>query len=350
MLTAKENLRQSILPDGKPDRFSNNYEGMYLMMHPWIMHSGALLMPGDYGKVNAWGVTMDFPEYVPGAFPVHKPETIVCKDIETWFDYVKAPSLDFPEAEWEVFQQQYEEINATGKAYAAPIYVTGLFEMTHYLCAIDDALVYYLTEEESMKDMIKYLTEFELKVAEGICEHLHPEMLFHHDDWGTENNSFLRPEVFADFFVEPYKEVYGYYKDHGVEFIVHHNDSYSANLVPYMIEMGIDVWQGAMANNDTRGILEQYDHKLAIMGDIDNKFIDFDGWTPEDVKRVAYEHLDGFTPNGYIPCITQGGPGSTFSGTYVELMKYIDQYNTEKFGFTQQELEDARLEPQILFG
>ena len=80
MLTAKENLRQSILPDGKPDRFSNNYEGMYLMMHPWIMHSGALLMPGDYGKVNAWGVTMDFPEYVPGAFPVHKPDTIVCKD------------------------------------------------------------------------------------------------------------------------------------------------------------------------------------------------------------------------------------------------------------------------------
>jgi hypothetical protein len=110
------------------------------------------------------------------------------------------------------------------------------------------------------------------------------------------------------------------------------------------------VWQGAMANTDTRGILQQYDHKLAIMGDIDNKFVDFDGWTPEDVKRVAYEHLEGFSPNGYIPCITQGGPGSTFSGTYVELMKYIDQYNCEKFGFTQQEIEDARLEPQILFG
>ena len=83
---------------------------------------------------------------------------------------------------------------------------------------------------------------------------------------------------------------------------------------------------------------------------IDNKDVDFHGWTPEDVKRVAYEHLDGYDFQSYIPCITQGGPGSTFSGTYVELCKYIDQYNCEQFGFTQQEIEDARLPLQVIFG
>ena len=183
-----------------------------------------------------------------------------------------------------------------------------------------------------------------------ICDHLHPEALFHHDDWGTENNSFLRPEMFADYFVEPYKEIYGYYHDHGVEFVFHHNDSYSANLVPYMIEMGIDVWQGNMESNDTKAMLEKYKGQIAFMGNIDNKDVDFHGWTPEDVKRVAYEHLDGYDFQSYIPCITQGGPGSTFSGTYVELCKYIDQYNCEKFGFTQQEIEDARLPLQVIFG
>ena len=25
---------------------------------------------------------------------------------------------------------------------------------------------------------------------------------------------------------------------------MHHSDSYAANLVPFMIEMGIDIWQG----------------------------------------------------------------------------------------------------------
>ena len=350
MLTAKENLRQTIIKDGKPDRFVNNYEGIYLMMHPQIIHSGALLNPGDYGKVNAWGVTFDFPEYVPGAFPVHTPDKIVVKDIEKWEEYVKAPSLDFPDAEWEMFQQQYEEVTASGKCYAATFFAPGIFEQTHHLCSIDEALIYYIDEPERMRDLVKYLTEYELRMAEDICDKLHPEAIFHHDDWGTERNSFLNPEMFEEFFVEPYKQLYGYYHDHGVEFVFHHNDSYSANLVPYMIEMGIDVWQGAMSTNNVKDMLDKYKGQIAFMGGIDNKFVDFAGWTPEDIERVAYEWLDGFDFQSYIPCITQGGPGSTMSGTYVELVKYIDQYNREKFGFTQEQLEDARLPLQVLFG
>ena len=350
MLNAKELLRETITDGGHPDRFCNNYEGIYLMMHPQIIHSGALLNPGDKGVVNAWGVTYDFPAHTPGAFPVHTPDKIVVKDIEEWDKYVHAPSLDFPEAEWEEFQAQYEAVTASGKAFAAPLIVSGLFEQTHHLCSIDEALVYYITDPEPMKELIKYLTEFELKVAEGICDHLHPEAIFHHDDWGTERNSFMRPEMFEEFFLEPYKAIYGYYHDHGVEYVFHHNDSYSANLVPYMIEMGIDVWQGNMESNNIQEMLDKYKGQIAFMGNIDNKDVDFHGWTPEDIKRVAYEHLDGFEFQSYIPCITQGGPGSTFSGTYVELCKYIDQYNIEHFGFTQEELDDARLELQVIFG
>ena len=350
MLTARENLRQTIIPNGKPDRFVNNYEGVYLMMHPQVIHSGALLNPGDMNVVNAWGVTNSFPIGTPGAFPVHTPDKIVVKDIEEWEKYVKAPELNFPEAEWEVFQQQYDEVKGSGKAYAAAFIAPGLFEQTHHLCSIDEALVYYITNPDEMKEMLKYLTEFELRNAEQICDHLHPDALFHHDDWGSEMNSFLRPEMFAEFFVEPYKEIYGYYKSRGVEFVFHHNDSYSANLVPYMIEMGIDVWQGTMESNNVPALLEKYKGQISFMGNIDNKDVDFQGWTSADIERVVYEHLDGYEFQSYIPCITQGGPGSTFSGTYVEMCKYFDQYNSEKFGFTQQELEDARLELQVIFG
>ena len=51
----------------------------------------------------------------------------------------------------------------------------------------------------------------------------------------------------------------------------------------------------------------------------------------------------------YIPCITQGGPGSVYPGTYAELSKAIDKYNIEHFGFTQQQLDDARMPVQIMF-
>lgn len=348
MLTAKENLRQTII-GGTPDRFVNNYEGLLLMLTPaMVVHGGAPALGGPE-VVNGWGVTNVWPEGTPGAFPVHTPDKIVVKDIDNWRDYVKAPSTKFPEAMWEDFQKQFEEARADDKAYVAAFIAPGIFEQTHHLCSIEEALVYYMTDPDKMKDMIKYLTEYELRMAEGICEHLHPEAIFHHDDWGSEKNSFLRPEMFEEFFVEPYKQVYGYYKDHGVEFVFHHNDSYSANLVPYMIEMGIDVWQGAMEANDVKGLIEKYKGQISFMGNIDNKDVDFDGWTPEDCYRVAREHLEGYDFANYIPCITQGGPGSTFPGTYVELVKGIDMYNSEHFGFSMEELAAARPELQIMF-
>ena len=117
-----------------------------------------------------------------------------------------------------------------------------------------------------------------------------------------------------------------------------------------MIEMGIDVWQGNMESNNTKEMLDKYKGQIAFMGNIDNKDVDFLGWTPEDVMRVAREHMEGYEFQSYIPCITQGGPGSTFSGTYAELCRAMDIVNSEMFGFTQQELEDARLELQIIFG
>ena len=46
------------------------------------------------------------------------------------------------------------------------------------------------------------LTEWELKLAEGICDHLHPDMIFHHDDWGSHDSTFLSPAMFEDFFLD----------------------------------------------------------------------------------------------------------------------------------------------------
>ena len=65
----------------------------------------------------------------------------------------------------------------------------------------------------------------ELSLAEEICSHTHPDAIFHHDDWGSQRSTFLSPAMFDDFYLDAYKQVYGYYKAHGVELIVHHSDS-----------------------------------------------------------------------------------------------------------------------------
>ena len=346
MLTAKENMRE-VIRGGNPDRVVNQYEAISLLFHPFLLAS-PLLKKGDMNVVNAWGVTNSFPANVPGAFPVHTPDKIVVKDIESWRDYVKAPSLKFPEELWNVAQGMYDAVDGT-KSYKATFVAPGLFEQSHHLCSMEEALMNYMEYPDEMHDLIKYLTDWELELAEGICSRLHPDAIFHHDDFGSERNSFLRPEIFADFFLDAYKEIYGYYHSHGVEFIFHHSDSYCANLIPIMIEMGIDVWQGCMHSNNVPELIRQYGGKMTFMGEIDNKQVDFDGWTQADCEKAAINAMESCGIKHFIPCITQGGPGSLYEGTYKGLWDAIDKYNRDKFGFTQQQLDDARPPISIMF-
>lgn len=346
MLTAKENLREAIR-GGNPDRFVNQYEAIQLLFHPFNLHSPQPAK-GQENVVNAWGITFSFPEGTPGAFPVHTPDKIVVKDIENWRDYVHAPALDFPQAEWDMFKEQFDAVDGS-KSFKAAFVAPGLFEQTHHLCEISQALMNYITDPDEMHDLIKYLTEWELKLAEGICSHLHPDAIFHHDDWGAEKSTFLRPEMFAEFFVESYKQIYGYYHDHGVELVIHHSDSYCATLVPYMIDMGIDIWQGCMESNNVPELVKKYGGQISFMGGIDNKSVDFEGWTPEDCRKAAVKVCEDCGNKFFIPCITQGGPGSVYPGSYKALCDEIDKYNAQKFGLKVEEIEEARLPWQILF-
>ena len=348
MLTAKENMRRVVF-GGEPDRLVNQYEAMTLCFHPYFFAS-PLLQKGQENVVNAWGVTNSFPENVPGAFPVHTPDKIVVKDIEHWKDYVHAPSLDIPEELWAMAEGMINSVDSE-KSYRAVFIAPGLFEHTHHLCAIDNALMYYITNPDEMHELIEYITEWEMEMAKQVCERLKPDLIFHHDDWGSETNSFLRPEMFEEFFLEPYKRIYGYYHDHGVEMIVHHSDSYCANLVPYMIEMGINVWQGCMRSNKVPELIDKYGKQITFMGDIDNKEVDFTGWTDADCYKAAYGSIErcGGLRQGYIPCITQGGPGSVYPGTYKVLHDAICKYNEEHFGFTQEEQEAAAVPMVVMF-
>ena len=346
MLNAKENMLE-VIRGGNPVRFANQYEAVNLLFTPHMMFSGAEpLRKGGPDVKNAWGVTNSFPDNVPGMFPVHTPELIVLKDIENWREYVKAPPTEFTDEQWEMVKGMYDAVDGT-QTFKATFIAPGLFEQTHHLSEISNALTYLYTHPDEMHDLIKYLTDYELAIAEGVCKHLKPEALFHHDDWGSERSTFMSPDMFGDFFVEPYKEIYGYYKANGVELVIHHADSFGATIVPHMIEMGIDVWQGCMESNDLPTLIKKYGGQITFMGGIDNKSVDYTGWTQEDVRKKVREVLDACGSLYFIPCITQGGPGSLYEGTYDAITQEIDKYSMEVFGI--QESDIIRLPGALLF-
>ena len=331
MLTIRQNLLETI-HGGKPDRFVNQYEYLGLQyVNPYSASNPAPKCGGEPVK-NAWGVTISFPAGMPGAFPVHDAEHIVIKDIEHWRDYVTAPNVKFSDAEWEPYIAMAEEVDRN-EYFLAPFVAPGIFEQCHYLLEIQNCLMLLYEEPELMHELIDYITEWELQLADELCTHLHPDCVFHHDDWGTQNSSFMKPEMFEEFYVPAYKKVYGYYRERGVELVVHHSDSYAANLVPYMIEMGIDVWQGVMSTNKIEELIPKYGDKITFMGGIDSGVVDRADWTREkvaaEVERACRTY--GKFGRGYIPCNTMGDPNTIYKGVYETISEEIDRMSKIMF-------------------
>lgn len=322
MLTKKQNLLETI-HGGAPDRFVNQYEFMYVLLSDPYNLEDPYPEYGQHNVTNSWGVTLSWPEGTPGPFPVHDDAHRLLKDITQWKEIIKAPNLMFPEEKWETALKEAESVDRQDM-FLAPMIAPGLFEQLHYFMGMEDSMISFYEEPEAVKDLIQYMTEWELKYAETLCSHLHPDALFHHDDWGSQKSTFLSPEMFEEFFLDSYKEIYGYYKSHGVELIVHHSDSYAATYVPYMIDMGIDIWQGVMTSNNIPELIQKYGGQISFMGGIDSASVDHPGWTREEIKREVERACKEYGTKYYIPGASQGLAISTFEGVYEALSEEID--------------------------
>lgn len=339
MLTKKQNFLETIR-GGKPDRYVNQFEALAIFMPSPHNFAAPPVRRGGGEIVDAWGVTWSWPEGTPGQFPVHTPDKVVIKDIENWRDYVKFPRLDYTAEEWAPFVGMASHIDRND-VMLAPMVFPGIFEMCHHLMEIQNCLMAFYEYPDEMHELIDALTEWELKYAEQVCTYLKPDALFHHDDWGSHNSTFLSPAMWREFIKPAYEKIYGYYKAHGVEVIVHHNDAFSATLVPDMIEVGIDVWQGAVSTNNLPELLEKYP-QLSYMGPIDSAKVDFPGWTKEVIKEQVKQHCDKYGTDRIIHGATIGGPMSSMPGVYDAITEAIDEINHERFGHSIEEMSAGR--------
>lgn len=325
MLTKRQNLLETI-NGGNPDRFVNQNEFMeFINEAPIISY---MEEPGEL--IDEWGITWRWPEGQLGPFPVHDDEHRVLKDIVEWKQFVKAPDFYLREDIWDAAIAHASAVDRNEK-FATIMIFPGIFEMTHALMSMEYALMSLYEEPEAMHELIDYLTEFELNLGKALIDHLHPDCIYHHDDWGSQLSSFVSPATFEEFFLPAYMKIYGFYKDNGVELIVHHSDSYAANLVPYMIDMGVDIWQGVMKTNNIPELIQKYGEKINFMGGLHSGEIDFPGWTAEIVKEHVDEICRECGKLYFIPCLTQAMDCSSFPGVYEETTAEIDRMSEEMF-------------------
>lgn len=325
MLTKRQNLMEC-LKGGNPDRYVNQWEAFSRVIANPVCDR---TLDADGRMIDEWGVWFQVAGQ-PGRMPMHDMEHRVIKDIDDWKDYlttIPKGVWDSP-AIWEPLQAQAEQVDLNEQMVMAAVF-PGMFERLHDLCEITETLMALYDSPDEIHEIMKIITEVELEQAEAICKYLKPEALLHHDDWGTAKSTFMKPEMFEEFFLDPYKEVYKYYKDHGVKVLIHHSDTYGVTLVPYMIEMGVDIWQGCLLRpNELPKLIDQYGGQISFMGGIDDDIVDVPDWTPESVKACVDDTLDYVDrKKHFIPCLTHGLDASINPGVLDEITKCIEERN-----------------------
>lgn len=327
MLTAKQNLLETIR-GGTPDRYVKQFEFVEVIMECPL--PPLPVMPGTAEGKDGWGITWNWSHDQPGAMPLHGPGLTVLTDINNWREQVHPPEVDLPDEMWAPAVTHTASVNRE-EQFVSPFFWGGLFEMCHHLMGVEAALTAFYEAPERMHELIAFLTDHELRMADQIIDHLHPDLLFHHDDWGSQNSTLLSPELFRTFFVEPYKKIYSYWKKRGVELVVHHSDSYGETLVPDMVDMGIDIWQGVMSTNNTPELIRKFGSKITFMGEIDSGPVDTVNWTQKQIMEHVEKACEKCGTHYFIPCLTQGGHFSTVPEVYGAVSDAIDTMTQKMF-------------------
>jgi len=335
MLTARQNFLETIRRDGQPDRLVNQYEATRAFRgDPLSGYVQGNRFRGMEPLKDLWGVTFVWPQEEHFPMPSITPQTKVLPDITCWRDYVHVPDLaaECDNAEfWQPYLEQTRTLDRK-KGLLTVAATAGVFERLHFLMGFEDTLCNLLMEPEAMEDLIAAVTEYRLAGFRLIVKYLHPEVVISQDDWGSKTSLFMSPDTWRELIRPAYEKIYGYLKSEGV-IIIHHSDSICEPIAEDMAEVGIDVWQGVLPQNDIPALQKKLDGRLTLMGGIDAAVVDRAGVSEAEVRAEVRRACECYGDAGhFIPCITYGGPSTLYPEVYPIITDEIDRYNREHYG------------------
>lgn len=299
-MTLRENA-MAIYRREQPEFYGDLMEAVELIPDPVLM--GDLCPQDGEEHKDSWGTVYIFKPGAPGAHPHVNESNAVITDIEKWEEQLKVPSLD--NLDWTAAKEAAEAVDRKEK-FVGFMFAGGLFERSHHLMGMENALINYMEYPDEMAGLLRAIADYKIKYIKMISEIIHPDIIFYHDDWGTKQNLFLPPRIWRELIKPLQKEISETIHECGMIYM-HHADCICQPIVEDMVEIGVDIWQGVIAQNDIVEIQRITQGKLAMCGGIDGPKIDIENITEEDIRAEVRRAIDTYCPGGrFYPSIPNG--------------------------------------------
>ncbi len=148
------------------------------------------------------------------------------------------PDPDDP-AFYEGMEARFE--GSEGKYITTSIFML-LFERMHALRGFENTLTDLVLERERIEALADRIVEFDLRIIANIAgrfgERIHGFSFT--DDWGTQQNVFVRPQMWDDFFKPRYKRIFDAVHDAGWHVWMHSCGKING-IIESLIDIGLDI-------------------------------------------------------------------------------------------------------------
>lgn len=299
-MTKRENS-VAILNREQPDYYGDFMDTLTFVPDPLFLQD---VIPQD-GKLHkdSWGTEFIWEPSAPGQHPVITDDNLVIKDITDWQKSIKVP--DISSLDWTMTEQMASEADRN-ELFVCCFCPGGLFERSHHLMGFQNALINYMMYEDEMAGLLRVIADFKIAYIKEIAKHMKPDVIFFHDDWGMKTNLLLPPKLWRKLIKPLHREIVQTAHDNDIIFM-HHADCFCQPIVEDMVEIGIDIWQGVIPQNDICEIQRVTEGKLALIGGVDGPKIDIENITEQAIREEVRRAFDTYCPAGrFFPSIANG--------------------------------------------
>lgn len=128
------------------------------------------------------------------------------------------------------------------------------------------------------------------------------------DDWGAQRGLLISPRQWRKIFKPLYKDYIDLAHRHG-KFIFMHSDGYTLDIIPDLIELGLDAFNTQLFTMDIEQLGERYRGQLTFWGEIDRQHLLSFG-TQEEIERAVERVRDALYYNGGVIAQCEFGAGA----------------------------------------
>jgi len=193
-------------------------------------------------------------------------------------------------------KMEAKALAASGKAVVADIMCGGPFEQALWLRGWEDFLCDLYTDPKLAEALLDKITEVDIGLWDVFLSEVgeHVDVVCQGDDLGMQDRSIISPEMYRKYIKKYHKRMYDFIKTKTKAKIFHHSCGSVHELLPDMIEAGIDILnpvQIRAANMEPERLKKDFGDSLTFWGGLDTQHMLPFG-SVEEVEAQARHLID----------------------------------------------------------